>query len=159
MPNTRYQDGPCGLTPSDLPLREHVHCYPFNCACMQTITFAHSRPRATVCAGNWLQKWEAHIRGDKTSDESAINGAQEAWRRWAGVSRQARTALKRANPEQVAVLELSYLHFMEVIQTQLLSLLFSYKLHSSTLLVCCTQTPIVHLLTSMPNLSRNCLLS
>lgn len=59
-----------------------------------------------------LQKWEAHVREGRGAPASP-DGAQRAWRAWAGVSRKARLVLKRASPELVAVLELPLLHFLE----------------------------------------------
>ena len=60
-----------------------------------------------------LQKWEEHIRGEKESNAQSSSAAQMAWQRWAAVPRRARTVLKQADPEGVAILELSYLQFME----------------------------------------------
>ena len=64
-------------------------------------------------AVNPLQKWEEHIRAEKESNAQSSSAAQLAWQRWAAVPRKARTVLKQANPEGVAILELSYLQFME----------------------------------------------
>ena len=60
------------------------------------------------------QKWEAHLREERGGQGAGGPGAaQAAWARWAGVSRKARLVLKRASPEQVAVLELPLLHFLD----------------------------------------------
>lgn len=60
-----------------------------------------------------LQRWEAHIRAEREGEDAGPGPAQQAWQRWATVSRKARTVLKRASPELVAVIELSFLHFLE----------------------------------------------
>lgn len=60
-----------------------------------------------------VQKWEEHIRGDREGSRQPMSAAQKAWQQWAAVPRKARTVLKQANPESVAILELSYLQFME----------------------------------------------
>ena len=60
-----------------------------------------------------LQKWEEHIRAERDSSCQSLSAAQLAWQRWAAVPRKARTVLKQADPEHVAILELSYLQFME----------------------------------------------
>lgn len=61
------------------------------------------------------------MRGDGGADEAGPGAAQQAWQRWAVVSRKARAVLKRANPELVAVMELSLLHFLEEACPPLLS--------------------------------------
>lgn len=63
-----------------------------------------------------MQKWEAHARGDRVKNGAGPDAAQEAWQRWAAVSRKARTVLKRANPELVAILELSFIHFLDEVR-------------------------------------------
>lgn len=61
-----------------------------------------------------------HIKGERGGDEASPGAAQQAWQRWAAVSRKARTVLKRASPEVVAVMELSFLHFLEEVCSRLL---------------------------------------
>ena len=60
-----------------------------------------------------LQKWEEHVRAERGNSVQSSTAAQLAWQRWAAVPRKARTVLKQADPEGVAILELSYLQFME----------------------------------------------
>ena len=60
-----------------------------------------------------MQKWEEHVRAEKGNSAQSISAAQLAWQRWAAVPRKARTVLKQADREGVAILELSYLQFME----------------------------------------------
>lgn len=53
------------------------------------------------------------MKGERESSAPSPSAAQIAWQRWAAVPRKARTVLKQADPEHVAILELSYLQFID----------------------------------------------
>lgn len=63
------------------------------------------------------------MRGERESSPQSASAAQIAWQRWAAVPRKARTVLKQADPENVAILELSYLQFIEDVRLPAMLLL------------------------------------